>query len=104
AVAAGTGSRGQIMSEQISILVVEDDAALRDAVTMTLELAGHRVLAVDGGPAALDALGRDAFNLVLTDLRMQPMNGLELLSAIRAGLPQMPVLLMTAYGDVENAV
>lgn len=92
------------MSEQISILVVEDDAALRDAVTMTLELAGHRVAAVDGGPAALDALGRDAFNLVLTDLRMQPMNGLELLSAIRAELPQMPVLLMTAYGDVENAV
>lgn len=92
------------MSEQIAILVVEDDAALRDAVTMTLELAGHRVAAVDGGPAALEILGREAFNLVLTDLRMQPMNGLELLSAIRAALPQMPVLLMTAYGDVENAV
>jgi len=92
------------MSEQIAILVVEDDAALRDAVTMTLELAGHRVAAVDGGPAALEILGREAFNLVLTDLRMQPMSGLELLSAIRAALPQMPVLLMTAYGDVENAV
>jgi len=92
------------MSEQISILVVEDDGALRDAVSLTLELAGHRVVAVDGGPSALDALGREAFSLVITDLRMQPMDGLQLLAEVRARLPQMPVLLMTAYGDVEKAV
>ncbi|HRP97946.1 MAG TPA: response regulator, partial [Rhodocyclaceae bacterium] len=92
------------MSEVIDILVVEDDGALRDALTLTLELAGYRVAAVDGGPAALDALQAEAFNLVVTDLRMQPMDGLQLLHAIRARLPQMPVLLMTAYGDVEKAV
>ncbi len=92
------------MNERIAILVVEDDESLRDAVCMTLELAGHRVVGVDGGPAALDALEREAFNLVISDLRMQPMNGLEVLSAVRARLPQMPVLLMTAYGDVESAV
>jgi two-component system, response regulator FlrC len=92
------------MTEPIRLLVVEDDAALRDAVCMTLELAGHRVVGVDGGPAALEAVVREPFNLVITDLRMQPMDGLELLGAIRAKLPQMPVLLMTAYGDVEKAV
>ena len=92
------------MTEPIRLLVVEDDAALRDAVCMTLELAGHRVVGVDGGPAALEAVLREPFNLVITDLRMQPMDGLELLGAIRAKLPQMPVLLMTAYGDVEKAV
>ena len=92
------------MTEPIRLLVVEDDEALRDAVCMTLELAGHQVIGVDGGPAALEVLEREAFNLVVTDLRMQPMDGLELLGAIRARLPQMPVLLMTAYGDVEKAV
>lgn len=92
------------MTDPIRLLVVEDDAALRDAVCMTLELAGHRVVGVDGGPAALEAVVREPFNLVITDLRMQPMDGLELLGAIRATLPQMPVLLMTAYGDVEKAV
>ena len=92
------------MSEKLDILVVEDDAALRDAVCLTLELAGHRALGVDGGPAALQSLETHAFNLVLSDLRMQPMDGLELLGAIRNRLPQLPVLLMTAYGDVDKAV
>ena len=63
------------MSEKLDILVVEDDAALRDAVCLTLELAGHRALGVDGGPAALQTLETHAFNLVLSDLRMQPMDG-----------------------------
>lgn len=93
-----------MMVEQTNILVVEDDAALRDAVCMTLELAGYRAVGVDGGPAALAGLDREAFSLVVSDLRMQPMDGLQLLAEIRARLPQMPVLLMTAYGDVEKAV
>ena len=92
------------MSDKISILVVEDDAALRDAVCMTLELAGHCVTGVDGGPAALAHLDQAPVNLVISDLRMQPMDGLQLLGEIRVRLPQMPVLLMTAYGDVEKAV
>ncbi len=90
--------------DRINLLVVEDDAALRDAVCMTLELAGHAVVGVDGGPAALQALGNEVFNLVISDLRMQPMDGLELLGEIRQRMPQLPVLLMTAYGDVEKAV
>jgi len=92
------------MSDNLDILVVEDDAALRDAVGLTLELAGHRPVGVDGGPAALQMLQEKAFHLVLSDLRMEPMDGLELLAEIRARLPQLPVLLMTAYGDVEKAV
>jgi two-component system response regulator FlrC len=95
------------MIETLRILVVEDDAALRDAVTLTLEMAGHQVVAVDGGPAALAALAAVdgmGFQLAVTDLRMQPMDGLQLLEALRARLPQLPVLLMTAYGDVGTAV
>jgi len=92
------------MIEQINILVVEDDAALRDAVCLTLEMGGHRVTGADGGPSALIEIGRQAFNLVVSDLRMQPMDGLQLLGEIRARLPQLPVLLMTAYGEVDKAV
>ena len=92
------------MTEQLDILVVEDDVALRDAVCLTLELGGHRVTGVDGGPAALAEVGRRAFNLVVSDLRMQPMDGLQLLAELRSRLPQLPVLLMTAYGDVDKAV
>lgn len=92
------------MIEKINILVVEDDAALRDAVCLTLEMGGHRVTGVDGGPAALAEVERQAFNLVISDLRMQPMDGLQLLGEIRLRLPQLPVLLMTAYGDVDKAV
>ena len=92
------------MIDQLNILVVEDDAALRDAVGLTLEMAGHGVTTVDGGPAALAALGQDVFNLVVTDLRMDPMDGLQVLSEVRARHPALPVLLMTAYGDVDKAV
>ncbi|MDR2924414.1 MAG: sigma-54 dependent transcriptional regulator [Azoarcus sp.] len=92
------------MIGQLNILIVEDDDALRDAVCLTLEMAGHGVSGVDGGPAALAELGRAHFNLVVSDLRMQPMDGLELLGEIRRRHPQLPVLLMTAYGDVDKAV
>ncbi len=59
---------------------------------------------MDGGPAALQFVGVDALHLVVTDLKMSPMDGLELLAEIRRREPQLPVLLMTAFGDVEKAV
>ncbi len=90
--------------EALKILVVEDDAPLRDAVCLTLEVAGHAVIGVGDGPAALAEVEKQAFNLVLSDLKMQPMDGLQLLAELRQRLPQLPVLLMTAFGDVEKAV
>jgi two-component system response regulator FlrC len=92
------------MSEQLNILVVEDDDALRDALQITLEAAGHKVVSVDGGPAALARLRDKIFNMVVSDLRMSPMDGLTLLSEIRTRYPGLPVLLMTAFGDVDKAV
>ena len=92
------------MPEPLNILVVEDDLQLRDALCLTLECAGHQVLGAADGPAALRLLEREAFNLVVSDLRMQPMDGIELLKAIRSREPHLPVLLMTAFGDVDKAV
>ncbi len=90
--------------ETRSILVVEDDDALRDALLITLEAAGHRAAGAAGGPEALALLGRQEFQMVISDLRMSPMDGLELLAAIRARWAGLPVLLMTAFGDVDKAV
>lgn len=92
------------MAEPMNLLVVEDDAALRDALLITLEAAGHHALGAADGPAALGLIGRESFNMVISDLRMSPMDGLELLAQIRAKKPGLPVLLMTAFGDVDKAV
>lgn len=92
------------MSGKLKILVVEDDEALRDALQITMEAAGHDVTGVDGGPAALEALKRKAYNMVVSDLRMSPMDGLTLLGEISGRHPGLPVLLMTAFGDVDKAV
>ncbi|HTH94211.1 MAG TPA: sigma-54 dependent transcriptional regulator [Rhodocyclaceae bacterium] len=88
----------------LNILVVEDDAALRDALLLTLEAAGHKVDGADGGPAALALLAKRDYGMVVSDLRMEPMDGLQLLTEIRAQKPGLPVLLMTAFGDVDKAV
>jgi two-component system response regulator FlrC len=88
----------------MNILVVEDDEALRDALLITLETAGHRPSGADGGPAALALIERENFHMVVSDLRMAPMDGLQLLGDIRVRRPGLPVLLMTAFGDVDKAV
>jgi two-component system, response regulator FlrC len=92
------------MSESLNILVVEDDEALRDALLVTLEAAGHRALGAPGGGEAIELLGRERFSMVISDLRMAPMDGLQLLAEIRSRHPALPVLLMTAFGDVDKAV
>ncbi|MCK6391830.1 MAG: sigma-54 dependent transcriptional regulator [Azonexus sp.] len=86
------------------VLVVEDDPSLREAIGDTLELAGRDYVAVDGGEAALKALETTAFSIVVSDVRMMPMDGITLLKEIRARLPNLPVVLMTAYAEVEKAV
>jgi len=89
----------------LHILVVEDDEALRDALSITLEAAGHKVEAVENGPLALERIGGGReFSMVVSDLRMDPMDGLQLLAEIRGRKPGLPVLLMTAFGDVDKAV
>lgn len=86
------------------VLLVEDDRALREALADTLSLGGHDYRAVDCAESALLALKEEAFSLVVSDVNMPGMDGHQLLAQIRASYPQLPVLLMTAYGAVERAV
>lgn len=86
------------------VLLVEDDRALREALADTLELGGHDYRAVDCAEAALVAIAQEPFGLVISDVNMPGMDGHQLLCAIRERQPQLPVLLMTAFGAVERAV
>ena len=88
----------------IKILVVDDKQMMRDSVGTTLQRAGYQVVAASDGKAALKMLTRHRPAAVVTDLKMPEMDGLELLSRLRQGDEQLPVVLMTAYGSVESAV
>jgi two-component system response regulator FlrC len=86
------------------ILVVEDDAALAEALTDTLELEGWQVAHAADGMAALEVLAREEIALVLSDVHMERMDGHTLLQRLRAERPDLPVILMTAYATVQKAV
>ena len=86
------------------ILVVDDESSMRLGLTEVLERAGFAVTAVDSGPAALDALAAQRHALVLSDMRMPGMTGAQLLANVQERHPGLPMVMMTAYGTVEDAV
>ena len=92
------------MAQALPILVVEDDPNLREAVCDTLELAGQSVVSAAGGEEALRLLDAQSVALVVSDVRMMPMDGITLLKEIRNRYPHLPVVLMTAFADVDRAV
>lgn len=89
---------------QATILVVEDDANLRGALCDTLELAGYQVTGMEHGQSALDKIASEPVGLLLSDLQMAPMDGHTLLKKAKAMMPDLPVVMMTAYGTVQSAV
>jgi two-component system response regulator FlrC len=89
---------------QATVLVVEDDPELREALCETLELSGYQVQASSDGESALEILRHTEVGMVVSDVQMRPMDGNELLARIKGLYPAVPVLLMTAYGDIEKAV
>lgn len=88
----------------VKVLLVEDDRALREALGDTLELGGYPFRAVDCAEAALRALEQEPFGLMVSDVNMPGMDGHALQMLVRQRYPQVPVLLMTAFGAVERAV
>ncbi len=87
------------------VLVVEDDLPLRAALEETLSVAGRRVLAASDGKEALELLSRENdIGLLVSDVQMEPMDGFTLLKRVRKSHPELPVVLMTAYGTIDKAV
>jgi CheY-like chemotaxis protein len=94
------------MSQAFSatILLVDDDPAVREVTAVMLEDLGYTVVEVDDGPAALDLLSKGLrVDLILADFSMPRMTGGELAAAVTASRPSLPVLLVTGYAD-ERAV
>jgi len=87
-----------------SVLIVEDDAALREALVDTLRAAGLMALAAADSQSALQSLASEEIALVISDVQMPGANGYELLASIKRMRPYLPVVLMTAYGTVAQAV
>jgi two-component system NtrC family response regulator len=86
------------------ILLVDDDASLRRILSHHLERAGYTVRSAADGSQALALLAAGPADLVLTDVRMPGMDGRALLAEVRRGTPDLPVLMMTAYGTIQDAV
>jgi len=86
------------------ILVVDDKAMMRDSVGRTLQRAGYTIVAASDGESALGMLAKHRPAAVITDLKMPEMDGLELLGKLRTADVDLPVVLMTAYGTVNDAV
>ena len=86
------------------VLIVEDDSDLRDALCATVELAGFAVVSASSGEQALEFVGEHDFQLVVSDVQMDGIDGHTLLHKLKAAVPELPVVLMTAYGTIEKAV
>ena len=86
------------------ILVVDDDPGLLRLLTIRLRAENYEVEAVEGGPQALSAAGRFRPDLVITDLRMEPMDGIALLKELQVRWPGLKVILLTAHGTIPDAV
>ena len=92
------------MQDQISILIVDDEVNIRTALAKILEKQGYRPETAENGQAALSRLENAFYHLVITDLKMADLNGLELLKKVKERSPETEVVVMTAYGTIETAV
>jgi DNA-binding NtrC family response regulator len=92
------------MNDQLKILVVDDEAVMREVLEMRLGQMGFEVHVAASGAEAKDLAEREAPDAVISDVMLPDLNGLELLRALKAGNPDRPVVLITAYGSVDSAV
>jgi len=86
------------------ILITDDDAQMREMLSRFLGERGDEVEEASGGPAALAALERNTADLIITDVRMPEMSGVELTRQVKARHPDCSVVVMTAFGSVQMAV
>ncbi len=91
-------------SETSHILVVDDESAIRYSITKTLQRVGYQVDSATSGEEALDMLGRKRYDVVLTDIRMPGISGVDLLARIKEQAPDAIVILLTGYASLDTAV
>jgi CheY-like chemotaxis protein len=89
-------------AERVRILVVDDDDDVRNVAAALVEEIGYDVDAADSGEAALRLLAADRFALVITDLAMPGMTGVDLARQIRSNTPDLPIIFTSGYADVQT--
>ena len=87
-----------------NVMIVEDDDDLREALSDTLKLAGYHVWEASNGNTALNILGNEDVGMIVSDVQMDGMDGQTLLKRVKSLYPDIPVVLMTAYGTIKKAV
>lgn len=92
------------MSDSAAVLIIDDEEAVRRASRRVLEHSGLRVLEAEDGRAGLELCGSQAPGVVFLDLRMPHMDGLDVLSALNEQSPETPVVVMSGYGTMTDAV
>jgi DNA-binding NtrC family response regulator len=91
-------------NESKKILIVDDESEMRVALETTLKREKFQLTCAEDGKHALEKMEDDDYDLILTDVRMPKLNGLELLRAVKEKSPKTQVVMMTAYGTIDNAV
>ena len=86
------------------ILVIDDEAAIRESLEVLLTLEGYTVDMATEGESGLKMIDRESYDLVLLDLSMPGLSGMELLPLIKERQPDLPLIMITAYGTVDNVV
>jgi len=92
------------MMKNAHVLVVDDEEGIRFFLEQLLQRDGHYTVAVDSGEAALERIAAQEFDLVLLDLRMQGIGGMQVLAALRARWPDSPVIVLTAHASLDSAM
>ena len=112
-IAAGMGEPHQVDGREAGrpdpaaigkVLVVDDQKNMRATTALLLRQAGHAVEEAEDGAAAVQRVQHETFDVVLTDLRMPSVDGMEVLRAVQQASPETQVIVMTAYGTIESAV
>lgn len=86
------------------VLIIDDHDSMREGLELLLRRRGHRTISADGGSRGLSLLDEQGADLVITDLKMAKMDGLQVLRKVRESFPDTEVLVITAYGTIEKAV
>jgi DNA-binding NtrC family response regulator len=103
-IAAPANSHPAASDVPARILIVDDEAAIRESLETLLSLEGYAVGSAENGEQGLERIAEQPFDLVLLDLALPGRNGLEILAAIRDRQPSLPVIMITAFGTVGNVV
>ncbi len=92
------------MSDDYKIAIIDDEAHMRDSISQWLELSGFKTDTFENAEAALAKIGSKYKGVVVSDIRMPGMGGMEMLKRLHAADPSLPVILITGHGDVQMAV